>query len=96
MSDKGLLNKLEQIAIKYDEISKQMVDPDVINDMKRYVSLNKEYKELTEVVNTYNSYKDVLDNIENAKSILQTETDAEFKDMARDCLLYTSPSPRDR
>ena len=46
MSDKGLLNKLEQIAIKYDEISKQMVDPDVINDMKRYVSLNKEYKEL--------------------------------------------------
>ena len=50
--------------------------------MKRYVSLNKEYKELTEVVNTYNSYKDVLDNIENAKSILQTETDAEFKVMA--------------
>ena len=43
MSEKGLINKLEQIAIKYDEISKQMVDPDVINDMKRYVSLNKEY-----------------------------------------------------
>ena len=84
MGDKGLLNKLEQIAIKYDEISKQMVDPDVINDMKRYVSLNKEYKELTEVVNTYNSYKDILENIENAKSILQTETDAEFKDMARE------------
>ena len=84
MSDKGLLNKLEQIAIKYDEISKQMVDPDVINDMNRYVSLNKEYKDLTEVVKTYNSYKDVLDNIENAKSILQTETDAEFKDMARE------------
>ena len=56
MSDKGLLNKLEQIAIKYDEISKQMVDPDVINDMNRY-KLNKEYKELQK---QYYTYKDNL------------------------------------
>ena len=84
MSDQGLLNKLEQIAIKYDEISNQMIDPDVISDMKRYVSLNKEYKELSEVVKTYNSYKDVLDNILNAKSIIQTENDTEFKEMARE------------
>ena len=84
MSDQGILNKLEQIAIKYDEISNQMIDPDVISDMKRYVSLNKEYKELSEVVKTYNSYKDVLDNILNAKSIIQTENDNEFKEMARE------------
>jgi len=70
MSDQGILNKLEQIAIKYDEISNQMIDPDVISDMKRYVSLNKEYKELSEVVKTYNSYKDVLNNILNAEKIL--------------------------
>ena len=79
MSDQGLLNKLEQISIKYDEISNQMIDPDIISDMKRYVSLNKEYKELSEIVKTYNSYKDVLDNIFNAKSIIQTENDTEFK-----------------
>ena len=84
MSDQGILNKLEQIAIKYDEISNQMIDPDVISDMKRYVSLNKEYKELSEVVKTYNSYKDVLNNILNAKSIIQTENDNEFKEMARE------------
>ena len=84
MSDQGLLNKLEQISIKYDEISDQMIDPDVIADMKRYVSLNKEYKELSEVVKTYNSYKDVLNNILNAKSIIQTENDTEFKEMARE------------
>ena len=84
MSDQGLLNKLEQISIKYDEISNQMIDPDVIADMKRYVSLNKEYKELSEVVKTYNTYKDVLNNILNAKSIIQTENDTEFKEMARE------------
>ena len=54
MSDNGLLNKLEQISIKYDEIAKQMVDPDVISDMKRYVRLNQEYKDLTIIVKLLN------------------------------------------
>ena len=84
MSDQSLLNKLEQISYKYDEISKQMVDPDIISDIKRYVSLNREYKELSEIVKVYHSYKDILTNIENAKLIIQTEKDLEFKEMARE------------
>lgn len=84
MSDQSLLNKLEQISYKYDEIAKQMVDPDIISDMKRYVSLNREYKELSEIVKVYHSYKDVLNNIDNAKLIIQTEKDLEFKEMARE------------
>ena len=83
MSDNGLLNKLEQISIKYDEIAKQMVDPDVISDMKRYVRLNQEYKDLTIIVNTYKDYKDVIDNISNTKEIIQSEEDQEFKEMAK-------------
>lgn len=84
MSDQGLLKKLEQISFKYDEIAKQMVDPDIISDMKRYVNLNREYKELSEIVKVYHSYRDVLTNIENAKKIIQTESDLEFKEMARE------------
>ena len=84
MSDQSLLNKLEQISYKYDEITKQMVDPAIISDMKRYVILNREYKELSEIVKVYYSYKDILANIENAKLIIQTEKDLEFKDMARE------------
>ena len=84
MSDQSLLNKLEQISYKYDEIAKQMVDPDIISDMKRYVSLNREYKELSEIVKVYHSYKDVLNNIDNAKLIIQTEKDLEFKEMERE------------
>ena len=83
MGDNGLLNKLEQISIKYDEIAKQMVDPDVISDMKRYVRLNQEYKDLTIIVNTYKDYKDVIDNIYNTKEIIQSEEDQEFKEMAK-------------
>ena len=52
MSDVGIIEKLEQIAIRYDEIAKQMVDPEVINDMGRYVKLNREYKDLAEIVST--------------------------------------------
>ena len=84
MSDQGLLNKLEQISLKYDEIAKQMVDPEIISDMKRYVNLNREYKELSEIVKVYHLYRDVLTNIENAKNIIQNESDLEFKEMARE------------
>tara|TARA_Y100000385_G_scaffold273138_1_gene314712 strand:- start:1455 stop:2543 length:1089 start_codon:yes stop_codon:yes gene_type:complete len=83
MSDQGLLNKLEQLAIKYEEIAKQMVDPDVITDMKRYVRLNQEYKDLSVVVETYREYKNVLNNIINSKEVIQTEDDQEFKEMAK-------------
>jgi len=83
MNDQGLLSKLELIAIKYEEIGKQIVDPDIIADMKKYVSLNREYKDLTVIVDTYREYKDVIDNISSAKSIIQTEEDQEFKEMAK-------------
>ena len=84
MSDVGIIEKLEQIAIRYDEIAKQMVDPEVINDMGRYVKLNREYKDLAEIVSTYHSYKEITENITNAKEIIQHEDDAEFKALAKD------------
>jgi len=81
MSD--LLNKLEAINIRYEQVSEQIVDPEVISDMKRYVKLNKEYKDLQEIVDTYKTYKNVLGNIETSKEVIQTETDKEFVDMAK-------------
>ena len=84
MSDVGIIEKLEQIAIRYDEIAKQMVDPEVINDMGRYVKLNREYKDLAEIVSTYHSYKEITENITDAKEIIQHEDDAEFKALAKE------------
>jgi peptide chain release factor 1 len=51
--------------------------------MKRYVKINREYKELGSIVKVYNKYKDVIDNIAANKEIIATETDKEFVDMAK-------------
>jgi len=67
----NLLNKLEQINIRYDQVSEQIVDPEIISDMKKYVKLNKEYKELKEIVDVYKALKQVLrEFVEMAKEEL--------------------------
>jgi len=81
MSD--LLQKLEAINVRFIEVGKQIVDPDIIADMKRYVKLNKEYKDLEEIVKMYHSYKNVVDNLASAKALLKDETDPEMREMAK-------------
>ena len=81
MSD--ILSKLEAIHMRREEVSKLIVDPDVIADMKRYVKLNKEYKDLEPITKVYVEYKNVIENIESSKEIIKTESDPEFKEMAR-------------
>jgi len=78
-----LLEKLEAIHNRFKEVSQLIADPDVIADMKRYIQLNKEYKDLEEIVEAYKEYKNVLDNIKSSKEILTTEKDEEFREMAK-------------
>ena len=80
----GLLNKLEGIAQRRAEVADLIVDPEVIADMKRYVKLNKEYKDLEPLVLAYNEYKDILGNIETSREILDSDEDAELKEMAKE------------
>lgn len=79
----SLLKKLENISIRYDQVSEQIVDPEIISDMKKYVKINREYKELETIVNVYKRYKEVISNIASSKEIIATETDREFLDMAK-------------
>ncbi len=79
----GLLEKLKEVHDKWVDIGEQLTQPDIISDMKRYVALNKEYKELQSVSEAFLKYSNVLSNIENAKSILQNEKDEEFREMAK-------------
>ncbi len=78
-----LLEKLQAIKERYEEVGQLIADPDIISDMKRYIGLNKEYKDLQPIVDAHGEYKNVLDNIESARDILHKEKDAEFKEMAR-------------
>lgn len=78
-----MIDKLEAIKVRFDEVSKLIVNPDVIADMKQYVMLNKEYKDLDNIVKVYNNYKNILSNIDSAKKILNEEADLELKEMAK-------------
>ncbi len=83
MSAETYLPKLEAIKMRFEEVGKLIVDPDIISDMSRYVKLNKEYKDKEEIVKAYDAYKNVLDNLSSSYEILSSETDADFKEMAK-------------
>ena len=78
-----MLEKLEAIHRRYLEIEQEMNEPDVMSDMKRYVKLNKDYKDLQPIIEAYKTYKNVLENITGAKDVLNTEKDEEFREMAK-------------
>ncbi len=79
-----IIDKLEVIKNRWEEIGEQMNDPDVMADVKRFVKLNKDYRELEPIVNTYKEYKSIISNIEGAKEVLETEKDPEFREMAKE------------
>jgi len=78
-----MLEKLEAIHRRFVDIGKKMSDPDVMSDMKKYIQLNKDYKELQPIEEAYKEYKNVIDNITSTKEILKTEKDDEFREMAK-------------
>jgi peptide chain release factor 1 len=86
-----MLDKLEAIKNRFDEVSEALVSPDVMSDMKKYTSLNKEYKELNRIVVKYLEYKNLLDNIESSKKVLATEKDQDFREMAKEELELLGP-----
>jgi peptide chain release factor 1 len=83
MNDNIILDKLEGIKIRFEEVGQQISDPSVISDMKRYIKLNKEYKDLEPLIEAYKEYTNVLSNYENSRLILDTEKDEEMREMAK-------------
>lgn len=86
-----LIKKLEDIKLRFQEVSRLITDPDIISDMKRFVKLNIEYKELQEVVSVYDNYANVLSNIKSSKEVIATEQDPEFRAMAKEELEILEP-----
>ncbi|WP_418536716.1 peptide chain release factor 1 [Odoribacter laneus] len=78
-----LLEKLETYYIRFKEIGQLITDPEVIGDMERYVKLTKEYKELEAITSAADLYKKALATGEESQSILDSEEDAELKEMAQ-------------
>ena len=78
-----MIEKLQIIQQRFDEVSDLIIQPDVITDQKRYIQLNKEYKDLSVMVEKMNQYKVLMSNLEEAELILKEEQDEEMIAMAK-------------
>ena len=79
-----LLDKLEGLVSRYEEVGTLITDPAVIADQRRYVKLTKEYKDLGAIVKKRAEYVQTLNTIEEAKEMLTAEDDEEMREMARE------------
>ena len=80
----SILEKLNGLESRYEEVSTLITDPDVIADQQRYVKLTKEYKDLGDIMNARKRYINCLNSIQEAKDILANESDPDLKEMARE------------
>jgi len=83
MAEKTILEKLEGLQHKFDEISTLITDPSVISDQKRFVKLNKEYHDLERILSAKTEYELALSHLSEAKEILENESDPEMREMAK-------------
>ncbi|HNQ27437.1 MAG TPA: PCRF domain-containing protein, partial [Aquaticitalea sp.] len=78
-----MLDKLQIIKQRFDEVNDLIIQPNIINDQKRYIALNKEYKELKVLVDKRLEYITLLDNIKEAEDIINDGSDPEMLEMAK-------------
>jgi peptide chain release factor 1 len=78
-----MLDKLQIVRQRFDEVSDLIIQPDIISDQKRYIEINKEYKDLSKVIKKIEEYQSYVNALAEAKDLIKTETDAEMIDMAK-------------
>ena len=84
MAENTLLEKVLSLQDKYKKLEEQLADPEVIGDMKKFVQLNKDYKELQPIIAAGLEYKRLVEELAQAKDILMNEKDEDLKEMAKD------------
>ena len=84
MENNSILQKLEGLEARFEEVSTLITDPDVITDQQRFVKLTKEYKDLSDIMDARKRYIACLNAISEAKDILANESDSDMKEMARE------------
>jgi peptide chain release factor 1 len=77
-------NKLEILKRRWEEIGEQLNDPAVMADIKRFVKLNKDYKDLEPIILAFKEYKLTVSNLEEAREIIKNEKDDDLRKMALD------------
>lgn len=80
----SLLDKLDGLVARFEEVSTLITDPNVIADQKRYVALTKDYKNLEDIMNARKEYMNCINGLEEAKELFSMEDDPDMKEMARE------------
>ena len=91
MANSTLLERLYGLDARFEEIGTLITDPAVIADQQRYVKLTKEYKSLETLLKAANNYKKTVSDIADAKLLLETETDPDIKEMAKEEIEQLEP-----
>ncbi|MBP6455129.1 MAG: peptide chain release factor 1 [Chitinophagaceae bacterium] len=78
-----MIDKLEAIRARFEDISVSLTNPEVVNDQKRYSALSKEYRKLEKIVLAYKQYLNSIENLSFAKEVLENESDDELREMAK-------------
>ena len=82
----SLLEKLDGLKSRFEEVSLLVTDPNVIADQQRYVKLTREYRDLEHILQARKEYVEALSGRDEARELMQTESDPEMKEMAREQL----------
>ena len=78
-----MLEKIQIIKQRFDEVSDLIIQPDIISDQKRYIQINKEYKDLKKILERAEVYKTLVSNFEEAQEIIADGSDSEMVEMAK-------------
>ena len=78
-----MLEKLNIVKQRFDEVNDLIIQPEIISDQKRYIQLNKEYKDLSILMKKREAYIALQNSIDEAETILAEDTDAEMIEMAK-------------
>ena len=81
-----MMDKLEAIKARFDNIGVSLTNPDVVSDQKKFSALSREYRKLEKIADAYKQYKQCLESLRFAKEILETENDEDLRDMAKEDL----------
>ncbi len=92
MADNSILMRLDGLKLKYEEISEKLTDPEIIADVKQFVQLTKDFKELQPIIETSDKFRTAIANLAEAKDVLANEKDEEFREMARESINELEPA----
>jgi peptide chain release factor 1 len=79
----SIIDKLEAINARFQDLGVALTNPEIVTDNKRFSQVSKEYRKLEKIVSVYKQYRNCLDSLDFAKEVLETESDEELRDMAK-------------